>query len=75
MTGPGRNSNSALFWLKMETPVTSLGRRSGVNCMRLNVQPSERANDFASVVLPTPGTSSINRWPRQIKAISACCTS
>src|SRR5690242_20889547 len=35
MIGPARNSNSPLRWLNMETPVTSLGRRSGVNWMRL----------------------------------------
>ena len=34
MIGPGRNSNSAVFWLKIERPVTSDGSRSGVNWMR-----------------------------------------
>ena len=63
MIGPGRNSNSPLCWLKIETPVTSLGSRSGVNWMRLKLQPIERAMDFASIVLPTPGTSSISTWP------------
>src|SRR6266511_4106012 len=38
---------------------------TGVNWMRRNVQSSERARDFASIVLPTPGTSSIRRWPSQ----------
>ena len=30
-TGPARNSNSLVFWLKMEAPVTSEGSKSGVN--------------------------------------------
>src|SRR5258708_4434117 len=53
----------------METPVTSLGRRSGVNWMRLNVHPIERAIALGRTVLPTPGTSSINTCPRQMTAI------
>ena len=32
--------------------------------MRWNEQWKERARACASVVLPTPGTSSISRWPR-----------
>src|SRR5438309_9301994 len=64
-TGQGRNSNSVVFWLKSRTPVTSDGRRSGVNWMLRNVQSSERASDLASIVLPTPGTSSIRRCPSQ----------
>ena len=43
--------------------MTSLGSRSGVNWMRLKVQPLERARLQASIVLPTPGTSSISRCP------------
>ena len=43
----------------------SLGVMSGVNCMRLKEQSSERARALARVVLPTPGTSSISTWPRQ----------
>jgi hypothetical protein len=31
--------------------------------MRLTVQSMERARALASIVLPTPGTSSISRWP------------
>src|SRR5216683_6254934 len=53
----------------METPVTSLGRRSGVNWMRLNEHPIERAIALVRTVLPTPGTSSINTCPRQMTAI------
>src|SRR3990172_7492033 len=55
----------------METPVTSLGRRSGVNWIRLKEQPLERARLRASIVLPTPGTSSTSRWPAHIKVIVA----
>ena len=43
--------------------MTSDGSRSGVNWMRLIVPPVARASAFASIVLPTPGTSSIRRWP------------
>ena len=50
--GPGRNSNSPLFWLKTLTPVTSLGSRSGVNWTRANRQSMDRASDLASSVLP-----------------------
>src|SRR6266849_255774 len=62
-TGPGRNSNSFVRWLKTLTPVTSDGRRSGVNWSRENEQSSERASAFASIVLPTPGKSSMIRCP------------
>jgi len=54
----------------MLTPVTSEGSRSGVNCNRSKEQPSERASDFASMVLPTPGTSSIRMCPRLSRAIT-----
>jgi hypothetical protein len=59
MIGPGRNSNSAVFWLKIERPVTSEGSRSGVNWMRRKEQPRLWLSALASIVLPTPGTSSI----------------
>src|SRR3990172_8383277 len=58
----------------METPVTSVGRRSGVNWMRLKEQPLERARLRASIVLPTPGTSSTRRWPPHIRVITASST-
>src|SRR6478752_1717265 len=61
--GPGRNSNSFERWLKTLTPVTSDGRRSGVNWRRENEQSSERARAFASIVLPTPGKSSMIKCP------------
>src|SRR6185437_13370661 len=62
-TGPGLNSNSFARWSKTLTPVTSDGSRSGVNCSRANEQSSERASAFASIVLPTPGKSSMIRCP------------
>src|SRR5919198_3030622 len=62
-TGPGRNSNSFDRWLNTFTPVTSDGSRSGVNCRRENEQSTERASAFARVVFPTPGRSSMIRWP------------
>src|SRR5215831_16059700 len=62
-TGPGRNSNSFCCWLKTLTPVTSDGRRSGVNCRREKWQSSERASALASIVLPTPGKSSMIACP------------
>src|SRR6266403_4906137 len=62
-TGPGRNSNSFVRWSKTLTPVTSEGRRSGVNCIRENEQSSDRASAFASIVFPTPGKSSMIRCP------------
>jgi hypothetical protein len=82
-TGPRRNSNSFARWLKTFTPVTSEGRRSGVNWSRENAQSIERAMDFARLVFPTPGKSSMIRWPsasRQRKEKSrvssgACMTS
>src|SRR5262249_19949815 len=40
------------------------GSRSLVNWMRRNVPPSAAASARARVVLPTPGMSSIRRWPR-----------
>ena len=56
---------------KMLTPMMSDGSRSDVNCTRWNSSPSVAASACASVVLPTPGRSSISRWPsasRQAKA-------
>ena len=75
MIGPGLNSNSMVFWLKTETPVTSEGNMSGVNWMRRKSQPMEREMARASMVLPTPGTSSINRCPSHSRASSVICTS
>src|SRR5215218_9918866 len=62
-TGPGRNSNSFERWSKTLTPVTSDGSRSGVNWSRENEQSIERASALARTVFPTPGKSSMIRWP------------
>ncbi len=66
-TGPGRNSNSFERWLKTLTPVMSDGSRSGVNWTREKEQSSERASALASIVFPTPGKSSMIRWPSLIR--------
>ncbi len=71
---PGRNSNWSAERLQTETPVTSDGRRSGVNWMRLQVPPIDAAIALASDVLPTPGTSSMRRWPSARRHTSARCT-
>ena len=55
MIGPGRNSNSRVFWLKIDRPDTSDGSRSGVNWIRRKEQPRLRAIALASTVLPVPG--------------------
>ena len=54
----------------MVTPSTSLGSMSLVNCRRWKRQATDRASACASVVLPTPGTSSISRWPRASRQTS-----
>ena len=60
---PGLNSNSRVSALNTETPVMSEGSRSGVNCSRRTEQSIDRPSALASIVLPTPGTSSTSRWP------------
>ena len=62
-TGPGRNSNSLVTRFHTVRPTTSVGRRSGVNCRRPNVPSIDAARALARLVLPTPGTSSMRRWP------------
>src|SRR3954471_24888227 len=55
----------------------SAGSMSLVNWMRWNWRPSVRASTWARVVLPTPGRSSISRWPpasRQASARRTCCS-
>ena len=63
-TGPGLKVNSPALESHIDRPVTSVGSRSGVNCMRAKSASSERASDLASTVLPVPGTSSSSIWPR-----------
>ena len=42
-----------------------------MNCIRRNSQPVDVATERASIVLPTPGTSSIKTCPPLIRATSA----
>ena len=46
------------------------GSRSGVNCTRFHEQSMEAAMALARLVLPTPGTSSMRRWPSASRQIS-----
>ena len=70
-TPPGRNSNSRVSWLNTDTPVTSEGSRSGVNWIRRTVRSIERASALLSMVLPTPGTSSMSRCPSASRTTTA----
>ncbi len=67
---PGLNSKSRRCWSQMDTPVMSEGSRSGVNWMRRTEQSMERASALASIVLPTPGTSSMSRCPSASSTVS-----
>src|SRR6266498_4056490 len=49
----------------------SAGSMSLVNWMRWKCRPSDLASTCASVVLPTPGRSSIKRCPRASRQASA----
>ena len=62
-TGPARNSNVRSCMLNTLAPVTSDGSKSGVNWMRRMLASRDAARVLASIVLPTPGTSSISRCP------------
>ena len=73
-TGPGLNSNSRRSWLYALTPVMSLGSRSGVNWMRCTEQWVDRPSALASMVFPTPGTSSISTCPSASSTVSASRT-
>ena len=42
-----------------------------MNWIRWNVPPIDVAKARASVVFPTPGTSSMSRWPRAMSAMTA----
>ena len=54
-TPPGRNSNSRVSWLNTETPVTSLGSRSGVNWIRRTVQSIDAGERLAQHRLADAG--------------------
>ena len=69
--GPGWNSNTRSRWSYTDSPVTSVGCRSGVHWIRAVVAPSiERAIARASTVLAVPGTSSRRTCPSQSSAQS-----
>ena len=55
----------------MLTPTRSAGSRSGVNWTRFHEQSIDAASAFARLVLPTPGTSSMSRWPSASRQITA----
>ena len=42
-----------------------------MNCTRFHVQSIEPASALARLVLPTPGTSSISRWPSASRHMTA----
>ncbi len=68
-TGPGRNSKSRSRWLKIESPVTSVGCRSGVHWMRVEWAPwIDPAIARASTVFAVPGTSSSSACPPHMSA-------
>ena len=74
-TGPGWNLNAPLSRSYTDTPMISAGSMSLVNWMRWKSRPSVLARTCASVVLPTPGRSSMSRCPRastQAKARRIC---
>ena len=70
-TGPGRKSQVPLSGRNTDTPVMSDGSRSGWPWTRDSSAPSEAARVRARTVLPTPGTSSMRRWPPERAAIAA----
>ena len=59
--GPFLTSNLSFF--KKLKPKISLGKRSDVNCILLKSKLSAAVIDFAKVVFPVPGRSSINICP------------
>ncbi len=68
--GPGRNSKSRERWSKIESPVTSVGWRSGVHWMREVVAPSTvPAMARARTVFAVPGTSSRRTCPPHMSAV------
>ncbi len=69
--GPFLNEKAPLAASNTDTPMMSAGSRSLVNCTRCQARPSTCASACASVVLPTPGTSSMSRWPRASRQVRA----
>ena len=58
--------------LKTEVPKISEGIKSGVNCILLKPTEMVLANNFAVMVLATPGTPSIITCPLESKATKRC---
>src|SRR6266511_4580175 len=52
----------------------SVGNRSGVNWMREKLQSSDRASALTSIVLPTPGKSSMIRCPSLTRQRTTSCS-
>ena len=62
--GPGLNSNSSRVRVVDGDAEHVAGQHVAGELRRWKLHATERASACASVVLPTPGTSSISRWPR-----------
>lgn len=78
-TGPGRKTSevmapSAFIEPGTMDPVTSPGSRSDVPWIRRNEPPTDLAITCASKVLPTPGMSSMRRWPLASNVATATST-
>ena len=68
--GPGLNSKPRVCWSKTESPVTSVGCRSGVHWIRCGIAPSMLpAIARARTVFAVPGTSSRRTWPSHASAV------
>jgi hypothetical protein len=72
--GPGWNSKACVRWLKIVRPRMSEGSVSGVHWSRWTARPSAFPMASASVVFPTPGTSSIRRCPFDRRQTTASST-
>ena len=62
-SGPFLTWKSWVFWSKTMVPITSAGRRSGVNWMRENEALMISASVRTASVLASPGTPSSRMWP------------
>ena len=63
ITSPARYSKRFSSLSNMVKPVISDAMTSGVNCALRKLRPVARPSAIASVVLPTPGTSSMSTCP------------
>src|SRR5690606_4502720 len=73
--GPGWSGRPRAAASYTDTPSTSAGSRSEVNCTRWKDSPTVAARAWARVVLPSPGRSSIRTWPPASRATNARRTS